>query len=78
MSSRTLRELTALRRASQLLGERTDRTPADVVRWMLAMQGQDFPGAVSYTHLDVYKRQDRGGPANTGDDEVVARLGVVG
>ena len=44
MSSRTLHELTALRCASQLLGERTDRTPADVVRWMLAMQGQDFPG----------------------------------
>jgi hypothetical protein len=44
MSTRALRDLTALRRSSLLLGMRSDRTPAEVVRWMLAMQGQDFPG----------------------------------
>ena len=40
-------ELTALRLRAQLIDPSDDehyRTPAEVVRWMLAMQGQDFPG----------------------------------
>jgi hypothetical protein len=44
MSTRAARDLTALRRSSLLLGMQSERTPAEVVRWMLAMQGQDFPG----------------------------------
>jgi len=39
------RRLTALRLASQHIGTGDLSTPADVVRWMLAMQAQDFPGA---------------------------------
>jgi hypothetical protein len=39
------RRLTALRLASQHIGTGGLSTPGDVVRWMLAMQGQDFPGA---------------------------------
>jgi hypothetical protein len=39
------RRLTALRLASQHIGTGDVSTPADVVRWMLAMQAQDFPGA---------------------------------
>ncbi len=39
------RRLTALRLASQWIGGRDGATPGDVVRWMLALQGQDFPGA---------------------------------
>jgi hypothetical protein len=39
------RRLTALRLASQHIGTGGLSTPGDVVRWMLAMQAQDFPGA---------------------------------
>lgn len=39
------RELTALRLASQRIARADFESPADVVRWMLAMQAQDFPGA---------------------------------
>lgn len=39
------RRLTGLRLASQRVGGREPATPGDVVRWMLALQGQDFPGA---------------------------------
>jgi hypothetical protein len=38
------RRITALRLAAQRLGASELSTPAGVVRWMLAMQGQDFPG----------------------------------
>lgn len=44
MASRAHQELTALRRSSLLLGEPEQRSPAEVVRWMLALQAQDFPG----------------------------------
>jgi hypothetical protein len=39
------RRLTALRLAAQRIGARDLATPGDVVRWMLAIQGQDLPGA---------------------------------
>jgi hypothetical protein len=39
------RRLTALRLASQQIGTGGLSAPGDVVRWMLAMQAQDFPGA---------------------------------
>ena len=38
------RQLTALRLASQHIGRRDGSTPAGVVRWMLALQAQDFQG----------------------------------
>jgi hypothetical protein len=39
------RRLTALRLASQRIGASGLSTPGDVVRWMMAMQAQDLPGA---------------------------------
>ena len=39
------RRLTALRLASQHIGASGLSTPGDVVRWMLAIQAQDLPGA---------------------------------
>ena len=39
------RQLTALRLAAQRISSTTFTTPAEVVRHMLAMQAQDFPGA---------------------------------
>jgi hypothetical protein len=39
------RRLTALRLASQRIGASGLSSPGDVVRWMLAMQAQDLPGA---------------------------------
>jgi hypothetical protein len=39
------RRLTALRLASQRIGAGGLPSPGDVVRWMLAMQAQDLPGA---------------------------------
>ena len=39
------RRLTALRLAAQRIGARDLSTPGDVVRWMLALQGQDLPGS---------------------------------
>jgi hypothetical protein len=41
----TRRRLTALRLASQHIATAGLSTPGDVVRWMLAMQAQDLPGA---------------------------------
>ncbi len=38
------RRLTALRLAAQHVGADERSTPAEAVRWMLALQGQDFPG----------------------------------
>jgi len=38
------RRLTALRVAAQQIGAKKLATPGDAVRWMLALQGQDFPG----------------------------------
>ena len=38
-------EITALRLSAQRISRDRLETPADVVRWMLAMQAQDFPGA---------------------------------
>ena len=42
MSARMLRQLRLA--AQRIVGSELDR-PVDVVRWMLAMQGQDLPGA---------------------------------
>ncbi len=42
---RARREVTALRLAAQRISTGQLEKPADVVRWMLAMQGQDFGGA---------------------------------
>lgn len=40
------REITALRLSAQRIADPGDvRTPADVARWMLALQAQDLPGA---------------------------------
>jgi hypothetical protein len=39
------RRLRRLRLAAQWIGRGRDSGPADVVRWMLAMQAQDLPGA---------------------------------
>ena len=38
------RRLTGLRMAAQHIGGRGLSTPVEAVRWMLALQGQDFPG----------------------------------
>jgi len=45
MASSTRRELTALRLTSQGIAGSTFGSPVAVVRHMLAMQAQDFPGA---------------------------------
>jgi hypothetical protein len=45
MATSVRRELTALRLAAQCIPRSTFERPADVVRHMLAMQAQDFPGA---------------------------------
>jgi hypothetical protein len=42
---RARREITALRLSAQRISRDWLKSPADVVRWMLAMQAQDFPGA---------------------------------
>jgi hypothetical protein len=39
------RRLAALRLSAQRIGGRERSTPLDTVRWMLALQGQDLPGA---------------------------------
>jgi hypothetical protein len=47
--------LTALRMAAQRIGASEFTTPRDAVRWMLAMQGQDFTGvrwSVGLRHVD--------------------------
>lgn len=45
MADRERRELTGLRLAAQALARASFDSPADVVRGMLAMQGQDYAGA---------------------------------
>lgn len=45
MTTPARRELTSLRLASQRLTGSTFSEPGDVVRWMLALQAQDFSGA---------------------------------
>lgn len=45
MADRALRELTGLRLAAQSIAASSFTSPSDVVRWMLAMQAQDYPGA---------------------------------
>lgn len=45
MTDRALRDLTGLRLAAQSIAASSFTSPADVVRWMLAMQAQDYPGA---------------------------------
>jgi len=50
------RRLTALRMAAQRIGASEFTTPSDAVRWMLALQGQDFAGArwsVGLRHVDA-------------------------
>jgi hypothetical protein len=50
------RRLTALRLAAQRIGASEFTTPGDAVRWMLALQGQDFAGArwsVGLRHVDA-------------------------
>jgi hypothetical protein len=42
----TARDLARLRLLNQHLVHSPDRSPEDAVRWMLAMQAQDFPGAL--------------------------------
>jgi hypothetical protein len=46
MELRTRRELTALRLGAQHIAESAPAAPAETVRWMLAMQAQDLPGAL--------------------------------
>jgi DNA glycosylase AlkZ-like len=51
------RRLATLRLAAQRIGGRSDTSaPADVVRWMLALQGQDLPGV----KWSVGVRQEQG------------------
>jgi hypothetical protein len=45
MTDRHRRELTALRLTAQRIAGSVFEQPGDVVRWMLAMQAQDLPGA---------------------------------
>lgn len=45
MATPAQRELTALRLNAQRIAHSEFTSPAEVVRWMLAMQAQDFPGA---------------------------------
>ncbi|MCU1440687.1 MAG: hypothetical protein JWP85_1684 [Rhodoglobus sp.] len=45
MTDRHRRELTALRLSAQRIAASAFERPDDVVRWMLAMQAQDLPGA---------------------------------
>lgn len=54
--TRDRRRLTALRMAAQRIGASEFTTPGEAVRWMLAMQGQDFAGvrwSVGLRHLDA-------------------------
>jgi Winged helix DNA-binding domain len=44
-------ELSRLRMAAQRLVGPRERTPADAVRWLLAVQGQDLPGALTSVAL---------------------------
>jgi hypothetical protein len=44
-ATRDRRRLAALRLSAQRINGRQPSTPLDTVRWMLAMQGQDLPGA---------------------------------
>ena len=41
------------------LGQRMDTAPGQIARYVY--RGQAFPETVSYTHLDVYKRQIKSG-----------------
>lgn len=62
------RRLARLRLAAQLLGAERAESPAEAVRWMLALQGQDFPGVkwsvglrtVGATERDVEAALDAG------------------
>jgi len=61
-----LRRIRALRRRAQLLAERPASTPVEVVREMLAMQGQDYPGVLWSAGL-------RSGAAETDVTDALAR-----
>ena len=59
--------LTVLRRRAQLLAHREAAEPVDVVRHLLAMQGQDYPGVLwsaglrsNATEADVTEALGRG------------------
>jgi hypothetical protein len=51
-------EITALRLAAQRICLNPLESPADVVRWMLAMQAQDFPGAKWSVGLRTHNATD--------------------
>src|SRR4051794_4049001 len=46
MATLALAEIAARRAANQLLDDGPPRRPEDTVRWMLAMQAQDFAGSL--------------------------------
>ena len=67
----TRRRLTALRLAAQRIGRRDASTPAGVVRWMLALQAQDFPGVKWSVGLRHSGSSEAGVDATLGAGEVV-------
>jgi hypothetical protein len=65
------RRLTALRLVSQHIGMGGLMTPGDVVRWMLAMQAQDLPGAKWSVGLRAHRTSEASVDAAFHSAEVV-------
>lgn len=72
MPDRARRELTGLRLAAQGLARARFDSPADVVRWMLGMQAQDYPGIKLSIALRTHGATERSVEAALADG-VVAR-----
>jgi hypothetical protein len=68
---RTRRELTALRLAAQRISTSPSASPADTVRWMLALQAQDLPGARWAVGLRTPGATDRDVRAALASGEIV-------
>ncbi len=65
------RRLAALRLRAQRIDGRGHATPLDTVRWMLALQGQDLPGAKWSIGLRVIGGTERGVEAAFDDGQIV-------
>ncbi|MDR3545474.1 MAG: winged helix DNA-binding domain-containing protein [Candidatus Limnocylindrales bacterium] len=65
------RRLTALRLVSQRIGVSGLSTPGDVVRWMLAMQAQDLPGAKWSVGLRASQTREAAVDASFDSGEIV-------
>lgn len=67
----TLREITLLRLAAQGIADPGDRTPADAVRHMLCLQGQDYPGVVRSIALRTASGEEADVKRAMDDGEIV-------